>query len=168
VIVAILLASGWVAGAKGEEPSPTPAAAGPVTVGEVAPVKITTGASSIVHVPVRVAEGHRVQANPASNDFLVPLKIEIEDCNGLVFGPPVYPEAEPYRLEGTDEDLSTYVGEFEIVVPVSATDAAVPGHHSVLGKLHYQACNRRMCLFPASEWVELQIVVSASEESSKR
>jgi DsbC/DsbD-like thiol-disulfide interchange protein len=163
VIVAIVLAAGWVFDAQAAEPSPTPAAEGPVTVAEVAPVKITAGASSAVHVPVRVADGHRVQANPASNEFLVPLQVEIEDSDGLVFGPPIYPEAEPYRLEGADEDLDTYAGEIEVVVPVSATATAAPGDHSVMGQLRYQACNPRMCLFPASVPVELQIVVTASK-----
>jgi hypothetical protein len=125
----------------------------------VAPVKMVDGSSSFARIPVQVADGHRVQANAASNEFLVPLQLEIEEADGLVFGPPVYPEAEPYRLEGADEDLDTYAGEIEVVVLVSTTDNAAPGDRNVVGRLHFQACNARMCLFPASVPVELQIVV---------
>ncbi len=163
MIIAVLFAAGLAAGAGGEEASSTPTSAGPVTVGEVAPLKVAAGASSAVNVGVRVADGHRVQANPASNEFLVPLSIEIEDIDGFVFGPPGYPESEPYLLEGADEFLNTYVGEFSVVVPVSATEAAAPGHHRVVGKMRYQACNSRMCLFPASVAFELEIVVSKTE-----
>lgn len=163
MIVAILLVTGWVAGAQGEEPSPTPATAGPVTVGESAPLQITAGASSTAGIPVRVADGHRVQANPASNEFLVPLTLEIDDVGGLVFGPPAYPEGEAYRLEGADEDLQTYAGEFEVIVPVSVTDAAAPGLRRVVGELHFQACNSRICFFPATVAVGLEIVVSKSQ-----
>jgi hypothetical protein len=127
------------------------------------PVRVAAGGRSIVRIAVQVAGGHRVQANPASNEFLVPLRIEIESVGGLDFGPPVYPEGEPYLLEGSDEVLMTYAGEFEVIVPVSAADAAAPGGYAISGELHYQACNSRMCLFPASTSVELQIVVPASE-----
>ena len=172
MIIAILLAAGWIGGARGEEPSPSPtptaAAAGPVTVGVVEPVTVATGNGSTIRVPVRVADGHRVQANPASNEFLVPLTLGIEDAEGLVFSPPVYPMSEPYLLEGADDLLLTYVGEFEVVVPVSATDAAAAGDHSVVGELRYQACNSRMCLFPASVRFELEIVVSRSDGPSER
>jgi hypothetical protein len=92
----------------------------------------------------------------------------MEDVAGLDFGPPVYPGGEPYLLEGGDEILMTYAGEFEIVVPVFAADAVAPGDHSVVGELHYQACNSRMCLFPASVRVELEIVVSKSDGPSER
>jgi hypothetical protein len=168
VIVAIALVAGWVTGAQGEEPSPTPVAAGPVTIGDVAPVEMHAGASSVVHVPVWVADGHRVQANPASNEFLVPLELEISDHDGLVFGTPVYPRAEPYLLEGADESLMTYVGEFEVFVPVAANADAAPGEHIVPGELHYQACNSRMCLFPESIPFELRVIVSEPGEAPKK
>ena len=155
-----MLAAGWVAGAQAIEKSPTPAAKGPVTVGEVMPVRVAAGTSSTVHIPVRVEDGHRVQANPASNEFLVPLELDIDEHEVLVIGSPVYPKGEPYFLEGADESLMTYAGEFEIVVEVSAGDGAAPGNYVVSGELHFQACNARMCLFPASVPVELQIVVS--------
>ena len=162
-----MLAAGWVAGAQGDEPSPTPAAAGPVTVGDETSVTVAAGASSTVHVPVRVADGHRVQANPASNQFLVPLELDIDDQEGLVFAIPAYPKAEPYLLDGADEVLMTYAGEFEVIVSVAAADDAAPGDHIVSGELHYQACNSRMCLFPASLGFELRIVVSESGERSE-
>jgi hypothetical protein len=76
--------------------------------------------------------------------------------------------SEPYLLEGSDELLFTYAGEFEVVIPVSATEAAEPGDHSLVGELRYQACNSRMCLFPASVRVELEIVVSKSDGPSER
>jgi len=168
VIVAFLLAVGLFAGAQADEPSPTPATAGPVTVGEAVSATVGAGTSSAVHVPVRVADGHRVQANPASNKFLVPLELDIDDREAFVFGSPVYPKGEPYLLEGADEPLMTYVGEFEVIVPVAADEKAAPGEHIVPGELHYQACNSRMCLFPASIPFELRVIVSEQGEVPKK
>jgi hypothetical protein len=167
VIVAILISVGLVAAAFDEEPTqsstPTSASSSPVKVGEMKAATVAPGEKTTLIVPVLVADGHRIQANPASNEFLVPLQLEMEDIAGLQFGPPVYPEGEPYVLEGADEILMTYIGEVEVVLPVSATGAAAPGDRTVMGELRYQACNSRMCLFPASLPVAIQIFVSESE-----
>jgi hypothetical protein len=138
----------------------------PVTVGKIAPITRAAGSDSTITIPVSIAEGHRVQANPASNEFLVPLEIYLEDGDGLGFGAPAYPPGLPYRLEGTDEDLSTYVGEFEIAVPISVSTDAVPIRRRVTGELRYQACNSRTCLFPASLPLNLEVTVVPAGDSA--
>ena len=160
-MLAILVSVGLVAGAFDEEPtqSSTPTSS-PVAIGEVEAVTLASGDEATVAVPVQVAEGHRVQANPASSEFLVPLQLEIDKVDGLDFGEPSYPMGEPYLLEGEDEPLSTYVGEFEVVVRVAAVEDAAPGEYWASGKLHFQACNSRMCLFPSSVPFELLLVVA--------
>ena len=149
------------------DPTPTPTARGPVTVGELAPIRIADGASETINFEIQVAEGHRVQANPASSEFLVPLEIVIEDRDGLVFGPPTYPDPELYLLEGEDEPLLTYAGSFKVVVPVALEEDAAPGELTVPAELRYQACNTRMCLFPESIEVALRIVVLTPDGSKE-
>ena len=165
MIVAILFSVGLAVGVWGEEApqSSTPASdsTSPVTVGEMEAVTVVSGDEATVSVPVRVADGHRVQANPASNEYLVPLQLDIEELDGLEFGEPIYPRGEPYLLEGDDEFLVTYVGEFEVVVRVAAANDAAPGEYRARGELKFQACNSRMCLFPSSVPVELLLVVAA-------
>jgi hypothetical protein len=165
MIAAVLLAAGLIANtsAGGRPPDEHSSDDSPprVVVGDVGTVKVAAGGRATVRLPIRVANGHRVQANPASNEFLVPLKFEVEEIDGLEIGPRVYQEGEPYVLEGSDKPLMTYVGEFEIIVPVFADEDAKPGEYRVSGELHYQACNSRLCLFPASLPVEIRIVVSA-------
>jgi hypothetical protein len=149
-----------------EQPTPAPqeaATAEPVTVGEVVPVRVSVGSATSVRVPVEVASGFRVQANPASNEFLVPVDLEIEAVDGIEFGDPVYPKGQPYRLQGTDEDLSTYQGDIEIVVAVTATEAAPVGRRDIHGELRFQACNSQVCLFPASVAVTLSIDIDPAE-----
>jgi hypothetical protein len=110
MIGCILISLGLTVGVGSGKPSPepTPTATPPlaVTIGAVAPVRIFVGHETTITIPVRVADGHRVQANPASNEFLVPLQLEFEEVDGLVFGPAVYPKSEPYLLHGGEEVLS--------------------------------------------------------------
>jgi hypothetical protein len=98
----------------------------------------------------------------------VPLELVIEGHGGIAFGAPVYPEAALYLLEGSDEPLLTYVGQFEVVIPVTADKDAKPGNRAVPGELRYQACNSRMCLFPASVPVSLQVVVTGPGDETKK
>jgi hypothetical protein len=165
VIAATVLLAVVAAGAIAEETTPTPTASGPVTVGQVNPTEYAPGATVDLQVPIRVADGHRVQANPASSEFLVPLELVIGDQQGLEFGSPVYPIADFFLLEGSDEPLLTYVGEFEVVVPVTVATDAEPGRREVRGELLYQACNSRMCLFPESIEVVLRFEVSTLDGS---
>jgi DsbC/DsbD-like thiol-disulfide interchange protein len=89
--------------------------------------------------------------------------LEIEAVDGIEFGDPVYPKGQPYRLQGTDEDLSTYQGDIEIVVAVTATEAAPVGRRDIHGELRFQACNSQVCLFPASVAVTLSIDIDPAE-----
>ena len=165
LIAAILISVGLMAGVGAEEASQSSTSTSdptsPVTVGEMASVTLAPGDEATVSVPVRVADGHRVQANPASSEYLVPLQLDLEELDGLEFGEPIYPRGEPYLLEGDDEFLITYVGEFEIAVAVAAANDAAPGEYRARGELKFQACNSRMCLFPSSVPVELLLVVAA-------
>lgn len=70
--------------------------------------------------------------------------------------------ADGYRLQGPDEDLSTYRGALEIVLPIIATDDDPGSTRTVRGTLHFQACNSRVCLFAASVPVTLTVAVIPS------
>lgn len=126
-----------------------------LVVGEVAEARIT----------VVVAEGYHIQANPASSEFLVPARLELKARGGVRPGRPVYPPGQSYRLEGTSDDLMTYEGAFEIVVPLEASESARPGNRILQSMLHYQACDARSCLFPTSVPVKLTVrVVPGSDK----
>jgi hypothetical protein len=157
-----VVAAGMFAGGCSVEPSPPPTLAGPTTpvvVGHVARVALAYGTPSEIRIPVRVATGFHIQANPASNQFLVPLALELAPVLGFAFGEPVYPQSRPYRLEGTDEDLNTYEGMIEIVLLLTVTDAVPPGKYVIEGSLQFQACDSTTCMFPSSALVSIVVEV---------
>jgi hypothetical protein len=108
-----------------------------------------------------VGDGFHLQANPASQEYLVPTKLEVVRAADLWPGRPVYPPGRPYRLQGAASDLAIYDGTFEIRVPLEASNDAAPGERSLQGTLHYQACDTRICLKPAS--VEFALPVRIRE-----
>ncbi len=124
-----------------------------------APVEVRAGGSAEARLAVLVKDGYHVQANPASGNFLVPLRLELKARDGVRLGRPIYPPGQPYRLPGMEGDWTTYQGRVEIVVPLVADASARKGTRSLAGALHYQACDARTCLFPASVPVSLTVKV---------
>ena len=146
---ALFLTGHGVAG----EPKPV------VTVAPSEDIVLAQGESGEARLFVVVAEGFHLQANPASEAYLIPTRLELAPSSGVKPGDPVYPPGRPYRLQGASSDLSVYEGRFEIRIPLRASPEAQPGKHSLVGKLRYQACDARRCFFPSSVPVELRTAV---------
>ncbi len=131
-----------------------------VSIAEVPARAIRPGGSATVVVRLRIAEGYHVQANPAANEFLIPLELAIDSDGGLTLGDPAYPPPRRHRLAGADADLLTYDGETEIALPVAAPEEIAPGKTLLEGEVRYQACDARTCYFPASLRVAFEIDVT--------
>ena len=123
-------------------------------------VVLTPGRPAEWLLGVVVAEGFHLQANPPSEDYLIPTRLELAEGFGLKPGRPAYPSGRPYRLPGASTDLSVYDGRFEIRVPLDASPTALLGEHTLVGKLHYQACDARRCLSPSFVVVELLVTIT--------
>ncbi len=132
-----------------------------LTIHPEAALAIVPGGSAESRLRVVVAPGYHVQANPASDEFLIPLQLAIQPRDGLRTGAPTYPPGQPHRLEGTDSDLWIYDGAFELVLPILAAPSASPGEYVLEGSLRYQACDARSCLVPTSVPVEIAVRVGA-------
>lgn len=135
----------------------------PVVVTVTAPrVILAADGRGEAEVVATIERGFRIQANPASQPFLVPALLEIEENERVDVGRPAYPPGEPYRLLGTSEDLSVYQGRLVIRLPVAArpTPGATSDDDALLeGRLRYQACNAEVCLRPSSVPVQVRVGV---------
>jgi DsbC/DsbD-like thiol-disulfide interchange protein len=151
------------------EETATPASPPPVVaVEEPALVSVAAGGATEARITVMVASGYHVQANPASDQFLVPLQLELKSTGGVRPEQPHYPPGQPYQLEGAANDLLTYGGTVELVVPLRASPSARPGHRVLQGTLRYQACDTRACLFPAAVPVSVPVRVVAGVAAAAR
>jgi DsbC/DsbD-like thiol-disulfide interchange protein len=133
---------------------------GVANVGEIPAVTVGVGDSVLVAIPIVIADGYHVQANPASSEFLIPLQLVLEPADGIRFGSPRYPRPSALRLEGTTEDLMTYHGTVSISVLVKASGVAAVGRRLLTGSLAYQACDSSRCLFPSSVPLAFALIVS--------
>jgi hypothetical protein len=129
-------------------------------------VKLTDGQLLEARVSVAVVEGYHLQANPASEEYLVPTRLDLKGSADVTVGKITYPPGKLYRLSGADKDLKTYDGNFEIGVWLKASSGARPGKHILQGRLHYQACDSRTCLFPTSVPLTITVNVVATHQKS--
>ena len=138
-----------------------------VTVRVLEPVKLMAGASVQARVLVAVAEGYHLQANPASEAYLIATRLELKAAEDISIGKLNYPKGKPYRLNGADKEIQTYEGSFEIGVPLKAEERARSGERILQGRLHYQACDSKTCLFPTSVPVTLTLQIVEARPKSK-
>jgi len=129
-----------------------------VIVDPPARIDIAPGESAEAVVAITIASGYYVQANPAADELLVPLTLNLNGAGGLDVGKPVYPPPERSRFEWSDLELLTYTGRVLIPLQLRVSKSAAPGPRLMSGSLHYQACSRHTCLPP--ETMDFQITIS--------
>ena len=156
-----LIAFTWLLGAMApvsSQPAPV------VRVVGMERLAVAPGASQDTEIRIAVAEGFHVQANPAADEFLIPLTLEFVSGDGFEVTDIRYPPGEPYRLQGADEDLLVYGGTFAVPVTVRASADAREEAVAARGRLRYQACDERICLAPATLTFDLTARVESTPE----
>lgn len=110
--------------------------------------KIKTGINeeAFVILNVSVRDGYHILSNDTGND-LIPTTVDFKGVQGVEVLPAEFPEGRKFRLEGTDDFLDVYDGDFEIRIPMKAV-ALRPGNYLLEGELRYQACDAKTCFFP--------------------
>lgn len=119
-----------------------------VRIGRIRESTLRSGDTVIVAVPVMIKAGFHVQANPASDEFLIPLDLAFEPVGGIAVGGISYPAPERHRLEGGDTDLLTYQGTIHLGASFVAARTDTERIVVVSGSLRYQACDDTRCYVP--------------------
>ena len=130
-----------------------------VTIRPPEELTLKRGEGSEASIEISVRDGFHVQANPAANQFLIPLTISVESNEALKVGEPRYPPPTRYRLEGTEEDLLVYGGVIKVPFTIQSSRSTPPDLHELQGKVKYQACDDRSCRPPATAPFELKVRV---------
>jgi Disulphide bond corrector protein DsbC len=122
------------------------------------PEKVTAkiGAPAQVKVSLELRTGYHCNSNKPADEYLIPLKLTW--APGVLESPEVvYPTPQMEKYSFSENPLSVYTGNFELVTKFKVPASAVPGQVMATGKLRYQACTDRMCLQPKSIDVSIPI-----------
>ena len=110
-------------------------------------VAIKRGGTAELKLKASLQSGFHVNSNSPNDEFLIPLRLtwpkEPVEAEQVIFPKP---QLEKYAF--SQNPVSVFSGNFEIVTRFKAPASARPGLAVVTGKLRYQACNNKECLQP--------------------
>ncbi len=123
------------------------------------------GSRITVTAEVRLPPGVHVYA-PGTKGYK-PVSLVIDSLPELELKPPVYPKAEVLYMPAIQERVPVFQGTFRIHQEVKVTSAAEFSGSlgtdgkilTIAGKLHYQACDSKVCFLPASVAVQWKLHV---------
>jgi uncharacterized protein YyaL (SSP411 family) len=115
-----------------------------VDIGATLGTATPTGAHPLT-VSLQIQEGWHINANPATDEFLIPTQLktsqgELQDLD--------YPKPEFRSFSFSEKIIAVYEGEVEIEAKLATKDARVPQAGTL--QLTYQACDDQRCLRPVT------------------
>jgi hypothetical protein len=118
-------------------------------------VTVAAGKPSTVALHFRIAQGFHINSHTPKDEFLIPTSFSIPEGAGARLELANYPPGAEFTLPmDPSTKLSVYTGDFTI----EARIVAPAGSHLVEGKLHYQACDKAVCLPPKTIPVAFNVV----------
>jgi thiol:disulfide interchange protein DsbD len=127
-----------------------------LTVDQPAQVTVKRGEEFTHKLSLSIQPGFHVNSNKPKDEFLIPLQLTW--APGPMTAESVsYPQPEDIKV-GPDT-LSVFTGKVVLQTKFRASNQSSALPASIVGKLHYQACNNQMCFRPATVEVRLPVVV---------
>ena len=116
---------------------------------------LPAGKPTDVALHFRVAPGLHVNSHTPKDEYLIPTTFSIPDGLGVRLEAADYPAGKEFTLPADPETkLSVYTDEFVIQARIVAT----PGNHLVEAKLHFQACDKEVCMPPKTIPVAIDVI----------
>lgn len=112
----------------------------PSSADHVTATASAASAQSALVVHIAIDKGYHINANPASDDFLVATQLQRKDGTAVAVD---YPAGESFRAPFAPDAISVYTGSLKLTVPANQRP---PGGLA----LRVQACNKKYCLAPAT------------------
>ena len=130
-----------------------------VTIVPGSGVQMTPGGKAEYSFSFKILSGYHVQANPASEEYLIPTTVTLEKADGITPEAPVYPKGVSFQLQGSDKEIQTYEKENTIKIPLQADESTIPGEKVLKGTLRYQGCDATTCFPPKTIPFEAKITI---------
>ena len=132
------------------------------------PVTINTGEQFKVVMYMKIEKPWHVNSNVPHDESLIASKITATG-KGITLVEVTYPQPHDVTFSFSDQPVSVFEGNSEIVLTFKADKSALPGKQKIDVQLNYQACNNQSCLAPktVSALLEVSVTASVSAPASK-
>jgi hypothetical protein len=118
-------------------------------------VTVDAGKAEFVELRFKVDEGYHINSHTPKDPLLIATALKFEEAPGVKVLAEEYPKGAAFQLgQGKDSmALDVYQGEFRVRVKVLAQR----GGQTLLGTLHYQACDDASCFPPKNLPVKVAV-----------
>ncbi|NKB88916.1 MAG: hypothetical protein GKS06_11920 [Acidobacteria bacterium] len=127
---------------------------------------LVQGAEVRAAVAVKVGRGFHVNANPASEDFLIATEVGVT-APGIEVVDVFYPPPIEQTFGFWPESLKVWEGDVVVGVVLRVTDAAAAGDANLDFVVAYQACNDEACFAPAEATATVPTSIAPAGTTSR-
>ncbi len=128
---------------------------------------VVQGSTLRAAVEVRVGRGFHVNANPASEDFLIATAVSV-DAPGVELVQVFYPEPLEKTFGFWPEELKVWEGNVVVGVLLRITDAAALGDTDLSFIVDYQACTDEACFAPTQVTARVPVIVAEAGTPARK
>ncbi len=154
-----------VSGSAAQAQFTEPFANEPVTAtGYVSLSNVPQGGSAQLAIEIKIEEPWHVNANPTSEEYLVPTEVAFELPAGVTLRGIVYPAGIEKKLEFSESPLRLYEGVVYVGAVVDVASDVVLGASTIKATVTYQACDNEKCLLPQTIDVPVALTFSSPRD----
>ncbi len=122
-------------------------------------VEVRAGATAEGSVRLSIARGYHVNANPATEKFLIPTSLEVRPDAGVTAEKITYPKALKKKFAFSEVPLAVYEDDAQITFTIRAPQTAAPGQHTLGARLRVQPCDDEKCYPPTNVETNIPVTV---------
>lgn len=111
-------------------------------------IAVKPGEKEVLELYFTVREGYHIQADSKHVENLIPTVLSFKDVDDIHMENLKYPHPKMFYMDGVQNPLPVFGGEFLISVSVQASAEVQQNTYSIKGELLYQACDANKCYFP--------------------
>jgi DsbC/DsbD-like thiol-disulfide interchange protein len=140
----------------------TPAPKSPlegIVSASVEPFEMRAGETLETSVRLSITSGYHVNANPATQKFLIPTALNVKPEAGFTVDKITYPKPLSKKFPFADVPLDVYEGDAVIKLTLKAARDARPGQHTLHTDIRVQPCDDKTCYPPATLTTGLAVTI---------
>ena len=122
-------------------------------------VELSAGKTADVSVRLSIANGYHVNANPATEKFLIPTSLSVKPDAGITVGKIAYPQPLKKKFPFAEVPLAVYEGNAVIKLTLAAPRDAQPGQHTLNADIRVQPCDDEKCYPPTTIKTGVEVTI---------
>jgi len=122
-------------------------------------VELSAGGTAETGVRLKITSGYHVNANPATEKFLIPTSLEVKPEAGITVDHIVYPKSLKKKFPFAETPLDVYEGDAVIKFTVRATRDIAAGEHTLRARVRVQPCDDEKCYPPSTIETSLPVTI---------